>query len=68
MRCPDHRAKYFGDMIMRYMVKFYTDDDVLFAWYLAKTREEAQGLRRTIKRGYATVEEVYNEVSTDHIL
>lgn len=43
---------------MRYKVMFYTDDDVLFAWYLAKTREEAQGLRRTIKRGYATVEEI----------
>lgn len=41
-----------------YRVNFYTEDDVLFAWYSARTRAEAVGLRRTMKNGYAEIVEV----------
>lgn len=42
--------------MFQWRVYFYTEDDVMFAWYTAKSKEEAQGLRRVIKNGYAKIE------------
>lgn len=44
--------------LTRFRVYFYTEDDEMFAWYTARTKEEAQGLRRKMKNGYAKIERI----------
>jgi len=43
---------------MSYRVNFFTEEGELFEWYTTKNQDEARGLRRKIKNGYATIETV----------
>lgn len=40
---------------VQFRVYFYTEEGELFAWYTANSKEEAFGLRRKMKNGYAEV-------------
>lgn len=42
--------------IVRFRVYFYTEEGEMFGWYTANSKEEAFGLRRNMKNGYAEVE------------